>query len=121
MPVGDEAQPKTKAKAEPTWIPKAEPKSEPKTEPKAEPKSPPKAEPKAPPKPTTQPTAKAQPQAKAQPVQVDAKTKPTRPKHSTEIYLSVDEGYWRSQAVGYLSDQLGLRGFRKVKQLMEHM
>ena len=67
------------------------------------------------PKAKAQPKAQAQPKAKAQPVKVDTKTKPTRPKHSTEIDLSVDEGYWKKQTVGYLRDQLNLRGFKQHK------
>ena len=38
-----------------------------------------------------------------------------KPKHSTEKDLSVDEGYWKKQSVGYLRDQLNLRGFKQFK------
>ena len=124
LPVGDEAQPKAKAKAQPKWIPKAEPqptaqrpsgsappKPQPKPPPKPQPKPPPKPQPK-PPKPTAPPKAKAEPKPKPPPVKKDPITKP---KHGTVIDPSVDPEYWKDKALGYIKDQLGLRGFKQHK------
>ena len=122
LPVGDEAPPKAKAKAqpkakaEPKWIPKAEWPSGSAERPlgSAEPKAE-RPSGSAQPKAKAQPTAKAQPKTKPPPVNVDTKPKTTRHKHSTEKYLSVDPEYWRKQTIGYLREQLSLRGVKQFK------